>query len=278
VLRQVPIAPPSNGARARDAEPVGSSPSGSSPFGSPLEDSRLAGSPPSGSSADRGWVRGAPVASPRSTPAERALAAAGQAESLEALRAALAGFDGCALRETASHLVWAEGDPQSGLLLIGAPPGADEDRAGTPFAGREGALLDQMLASIGLSRPGLLLAPLIPWRPPGGRSPNPGELAQCLPFLHRLVVLAEPRRIVLLGGLATRSLLGATAGRRRGSVVWLEWSVPGSARPVPVPVLALPGLGALLKTPALRKDAWAGLRLLRRALDAEPAVTSDTAV
>jgi DNA polymerase len=209
----------------------------------------------------------APAASaPRGTPAERAVAAAGQADSLAGLRAAIAAFDGCALRETASHLVFAEGNLDAGLLLIGEPPGSDEDRAGTPFAGREGALLDKMLASIGLDRSGLLLAPLIPWRPPGGRTPNPGELTVCLPFLQRIIALAEPRRIVLLGGLAARTLLGPTAARRRGPVGWVDWTVPGMA--TPVPTLALPGLAALLKTPALRKDAWAGLRLLRRALDA----------
>ena len=212
----------------------------------------------------------APAATPasRGTPAERALALAGQAESLDALRAAIASFDGCPLRDTASHLVFAEGDPTTGLLLIGEPPGSDEDRAGTPFAGVEGALLDKMLASIGLDRSGVLLAPLIPWRPPGGRTPNPGELALCRPFLHRLVALAQPRRVVLLGALAARDLLGAAAGRRRGAVGWVDWAVPGLRGAVPA--LALPGLAALLKTPALRKEAWAGLRLLRRTLDAEP--------
>jgi DNA polymerase len=206
-----------------------------------------------------------PPPAARGTPAERAIALAGQAGTLEALRAAVAAFDGCALRETASHLVFAEGNPDGGLLLIGEPPGADEDRSGTPFAGREGALLDKMLTSIGLDRSGLLLAPLIPWRPPGGRSPNPGELAVCLPFLQRIVALAAPRRVVLLGGLAARTLLGPTAGRRRGAVDWVAWPVPGVGEPVPA--LALPGLAALLKTPGLRKDAWAGLRRLRRALD-----------
>jgi DNA polymerase len=206
------------------------------------------------------------AAAARASPAERAISVAAQAGSLAALRAAIADFDGCGLRDTASHLVFAEGDPDAGLLLIGEPPGADEDRSGTPFAGREGALLDRMLASIGLERSRLLLAPLIPWRPPGGRAPNPAELTVCLPFLHRVVTLAEPRHVVILGGLAARSLLGAAAGRRRGNPAWQDWAVPGLGGPVPT--LALPGLNALLKTPMLKRDAWAGLRLLRKALDA----------
>lgn len=213
-----------------------------------------------------------PVAAPakpsgRRTPAERAEAAAALADNLGALRAAITAFDGCPLRDTASHAVLAEGSPSSGLLLIGEPPCADEDRAGRVFAGREGALLDRMLASIGISRGSLLLTPLIPWRPPGGRPPNPGELTVCLPFLHRLITLAAPHRLVISGGLAARTLLGAQAPRRRANPGWADCRIPGLAEPIPA--LILPGLAMLLKTPGLRRDAWAGLRLLRRTIDNE---------
>jgi uracil-DNA glycosylase family 4 len=201
----------------------------------------------------------------RGTPAERALAAAGQASNLEDLRAAIAAFDGCALRDTAGHLVFAEGDPTAGLLLIGEAPGADEDRTGHVFAGREGALLDKMLASIHLKRDHMLMTPLIPWRPPGGRPPNPGEIAVCLPFLHRLISLARPTRVVLLGALAAHSLLPATARRRRSTPAWVDAAIAGI--PEAIPFLPLPGMSALLKNPLERREAWAGLRLLRRALD-----------
>ena len=93
-----------------------------------------------------------PAGVPAGVPAERAMAAAGQAGSLDALRDAIAAFDGCVLRDTASHLVWAEGDPDSPVLVVGDVPGREEDRSGHPFAGPDGALLDQMLASIGLTR------------------------------------------------------------------------------------------------------------------------------
>jgi DNA polymerase len=197
--------------------------------------------------------------------AERAAGLALGAATLESLRAALAGFDGCGLRDTASHLVFAEGDASSTTLIIGEAPGREEDRSGHAFAGPEGALLDQMLGSIGLERGSLMLAPLLPWRPPGGRPVNAGELLACLPFLHRLIVLLGPRRLVIFGGTATRALLGPV--RRRGARGWVEVAVPGLG--APLPGLALPGLADMLKTPLLRRDAWAGLRLLRRALDDE---------
>jgi uracil-DNA glycosylase len=202
---------------------------------------------------------------PRGSAGERAPALAGQAATLDELRAAVAGFDGCALRDTASNLVFAEGDPASTSLIIGEPPGREEDRGGHPFAGPDGQLLDQMLASIQLARAELMLTPLLPWRPPGGRPPSPGELAICLPFLHRLIALLKPHRVVLFGGTAARALLPQTQIRRRNPRGWIEVNIPGV--PSTLPALALPGLSEMLKNPPLRRDAWVGLRLLRRSID-----------
>ncbi len=201
------------------------------------------------------------VSQPHSTPAEHALQAAAGANTLEQLRTAIAAFDGCALRDTASHLVFAEGDPAADLLLIGDPPSADEDRSGTPFAGPAGAYLDRMLASIGLNRSNLLLTPLIPWRPPGDRPPSPAELTICLPFLHRLIALAAPRRLLLLGPLPARSLLPQATSRRRARGAWIDTAEGTPALPTFSPA-------ELMRSPKDRRAAWADLRLLRRTLDA----------
>jgi len=196
------------------------------------------------------------------TPAERALRSATAATTLEQLRSAIAAFDGCALRDTASNLVFAEGNPAASLLVIGDPPGAPEDRSGTPFAGPGGAYLDRMLASVGLQRGNLLLSHLIPWRPPGDRPPSAGELALCLPFLLRLIAIAAPRRLLLLGPLVARSLLPQTASRRRQRGAWIDTTVGMPALPTFSPA-------ELMRTPKDRRAAWADLRLLRRTLDAE---------
>jgi DNA polymerase len=208
---------------------------------------------------------------PRPAPAERVVQSAAAAGTLADLRAAIAAFDGCALRDTASNLVFAEGDPAASILLIGDPPGVPEDRSGTPFAGAAGAYLDRMLGSIGLAREQLMLTPLIPWRPPGDRPPNAGELALCLPFLHRLIAIVAPRRLLLLGPLAARSLLPQTASRRRPRGAWIDIPIPGLARPVP----ALPTFSPaeLMRSAKDRRAAWADLRLLRRTLDADAAAS-----
>jgi uracil-DNA glycosylase len=224
-------------------------------------------SPPPLAGGGRGEGAPASTATLRPTAAERALQTAATATTLADLRAAIAGFDGCALRDTASNLVFAAGDPAASLLLIGDPPSAAEDRSGTPFAGPAGDYLDRMLASIGLDRGKLLLTPLIPWRPPGDRPPSAAELTVCLPFLHRLIGLAVPRRLLLMGPLAARSLLPQAASRRRPRGAWMDAAIPGTSLVLP----ALPTFSAaeLMRSPKDRRAAWADLRLLRRTLDAD---------
>ena len=216
-----------------------------------------AGAPPAPTGPDTG--RGAV---PPAAAAAAELAAT--ADTLPALRAAIARFDGCALKATAANLVFAEGDPDAGLLLIGEAPSDADDRAGRPFAGPAGAYLDKMLTSIGLDRSRLLLAPLVPWRPPGDRPPSSAERAACRPFLHRLIVLVRPRRVVLLGPLVVQDLLGPG---RRGKEAWRALTVPPLD---PIPTLASQDPGILLRTPGpARRRAWAELRLLRRGLDTD---------
>jgi uracil-DNA glycosylase len=221
--------------------------------------------------AGGGWEEGAPTrpATSRPTPADRAFQSAAAATTLEDLRAAIAAFDGCALRDTASNLIFAEGDPSATLLLIGDPPGADEDRSGAAFAGPAGDYLDRMLAAISLERGQLVMAPLIPWRPPGDRPPSQAEIAVCLPFLHRLIALVAPRRLLLMGLLATRSLLPQAASRRRPRGEWMDAAIPGTSLVLP----ALPTFSAieLMRAPKDRRAAWDDLRLLRRTLDADAA-------
>jgi uracil-DNA glycosylase family 4 len=201
--------------------------------------------------------------------ADRARQAAAAANTLDELRAAIAHFDGCALRDTASNLVFAQGNAAADLLLVGDAPTGDDDRSGTPLSGSVGAYLDRMLASIGLDRAALLLVPLIPWRPPGDRPPSASELAACLPFLHRLVALVRPHRLLLLGPLPARYLLPQSASRRRQRGAWADIPIPDSDLVLP----ALPTFGPaeLMRSGKDRRLAWADLRLLRRTLDADAA-------
>ena len=214
-------------------------------------------------------VRAALVAAPVRPigPAARAADIAAAAGTREELRAALAAFDGCALRATATNLVFADGNPDSGLMLIGEAPGAEEDRSGRPFVGPSGQFLDRMLASIGLDRTKFLITNVIPWRPPGNRNPTDGEVLLCIPFLLRHVALTRPRHLVLLGALATKAVTGSNSGIRRLRGKWLEVEIPGL--PQPVPTLPMLHPAYLLRTTGAKRDAWADLLTLRRRLVAD---------
>lgn len=214
---------------------------------------------------------GAPAAPPAPARAggPRAVAAgphpAEAAESLAALAAAVEAYAGCALKETATRTVWAEGPERPGWLIIGDPPGDAEDREGRPFRGPGGAVLERALAGLGLARAAVLLAPLIPWRPPGGRPPSDAELAQCLPFLRRLIALAAPRGVLLCGALPARWLLpgGSLATLRRVRGKWQDLPVPGVEQPFRALATHSP---ALLRGAAERREFWADLRLMRRTI------------
>ena len=209
-----------------------------------------------------------PMAVAQGSAQARAAAVAAAADSLERLREAVLAFDGCPLRDTASHTLFAEGDPGCGLMLIGEVPDAEEDRAGRLFAGAAGELLDRMLASIDLSRDEMLIAPLIPWRPPGDRRVSPLEMATCLPFLHRLLALARPRHLVLMGVRPARALLATEAPLSRLRGRWIPPAGGPATSGLEAPALAMRHPSQLLANPAARKEgarkeAWADLLLLR---------------
>ena len=189
---------------------------------------------------------------------------AAAATTLDELKAALDAFEGCGLRTTATRLAFADGEPRGRVMAVGEAPGAEEDRQGRPFSGRSGQLLDRMLAAVGLDRSQVYIANVVPWRPPGNRTPTPQEVAICRPFIARQIELADPDVLVCLGGPAAQSLLGSKEGIMRLRGRWAEYD---TGRRV---VKALPMLhpAYLLRQPAHKKLAWADLRALRKALDA----------
>ena len=196
----------------------------------------------------------------------RAQIAAEAANTIEALRQALAAFTDCPLAATATHLVFADGNPDAGLVVVGEAPGNDDDAAGRPFAGESGKFLDRMFASIGLSRADMLITTLIPWRPPGNRPPTQAEVQTCLPFLLRHLTLLRPRCVVTLGTLPVRALTGRDETLRKLRGRWLDLQVPG----LPSPVKLLPMLhpAQVPHTAVCKREAWADLITLRKSLSA----------
>ncbi len=187
-------------------------------------------------------------------PARGAASLAAPARSVAELAAAVAAFEGCPLKRTATNLVFADGNPQARLMLVGEAPGGDEDRIGRPFVGVSGQLLDRILAGIGLDRRSAYITNVVFWRPPGNRKPTPAEVAACLPFVERHIELVDPEILVCLGEAAARTLLARTDGITRLRGRWFDYASAGMARPVPAMPTFHPAY--LLRQPAQKRAAW----------------------
>lgn len=188
------------------------------------------------------------------------------ATSIEALQEELARFDGCPLKHTAMNMVFADGNPEAKVMLIGEAPGADEDRQGKPFVGVSGQLLNDMLAAIGLSRDTVYISNVIFWRPPGNRAPTDAELAACLPFVERHIELVKPKVLVLLGGVAAKSLLRTKDGITRLRGCWNVYKPWHAEEQEPIPCLPIYHPAYLLRQPATKRQAWLDLLSLKHKL------------
>ncbi len=188
--------------------------------------------------------------------------AARTAPTLDALRALMETFDGCALKHTATKLVFADGNPQAKVMFVGEAPGRDEDIEGLPFVGRSGKLLDRMIAAIGLDRSKAYIANVIPWRPPGNRTPTPQETQVCLPFIQRHVELVNPDVLVTLGNPSTQALLGTREGIMRTRGKWIDYDT--GTRTIRAVATFHPAY--LLRSPSYKWLSWQDLRAIAKVL------------
>ena len=196
-------------------------------------------------------------------PAQIAKQMAEAASSLEALRAALAGFEHCELKRGARNLVFSDGNPNAQVMIVGEAPGRDEDQQGKPFVGRAGQLLDKMLAAIGLDRQAqeptnaAYITNVVPWRPPQNREPSPEEIAMLTPFLLQHVALIKPSVVVAMGNISCQALLGKRGiSKLRGQLQ--------SCRDTDVIPMFHPAY--LLRNPSAKKLAWDDLLMLKQRL------------
>jgi DNA polymerase len=208
---------------------------------------------PGMSPARRETGRPQPASIPDGAQVARARELAREARTLDELREQLAAFDGCNLKFTAKNLVFADGNPEADLMFVGEAPGRDEDIEGLPFVGRSGQLLNRMLAAIGRDRQSAYIANVIPWRPPGNRTPTPIETEICRPFIERQIELAAPKVLVTLGNPSTKTLLNTQVGimRMRGN-----WQEHRTADGIVIPTMPTLHPAYLLRNPAAKKLAW----------------------
>jgi DNA polymerase len=189
--------------------------------------------------------------------------AARTAPTLEVLRELLEKFDGCALKSTATRLVFADGNPRARIMFVGEAPGREEDLEGLPFVGRSGKLLDRMIAAMGLDRTSAYIANVIPWRPPGNRTPTPQETQICLPFIQRQIELVNPDVLVTLGNPSTQTLLSTREGIMKTRGRWFDYDTGTRV----IRALATFHPAYLLRSPSYKRLSWQDLRSIAKALE-----------
>lgn len=209
--------------------------------------------------------RPAPSTKPQATmpdgaAVEMAKLLATKAMNLEDLKSAMASFEGCNLKRTAKSLVFADGNPEAKLMLIGEAPGKDEDIQGLPFVGRAGQLLDKQLAAIGLDRRTAYITNVIPWRPPGNRPPTPQEIEICRPFIERHIELIKPDTILMLGGSSAKTLLKTKDGIMKLRGKWSDVKTDA----ISVRAIATLHPAYLLRQPLHKKLVWQDLLALKQ--------------
>jgi len=183
------------------------------------------------------------------------------AKTLEDLRTRISDFDAGLISDHAKQSVFARGNPQADIMVIGEAPGREEDMTGKPFAGKPGQLLDKMLAAINLSEETAYITNVVNWRPPKDRTPNADEIALCLPFIHKHIALVDPKFILIVGNISLGALTGETGiTKQRGQ--WKDITVGGRT----YPALPIYHPSFLLQQPSLKRDAWRDLLALQARL------------
>ena len=184
--------------------------------------------------------------------------------SIEELEEIVKNFSGCELKKRAASTILGEGNHKARIVLIGEAPGADEDRIGKPFVGRCGQLLNKMLAAVNIKREDCYITNILPWRPPGNRTPTDEEIAICLPFLKKQLDIIEPDILLLMGGVALKSLLDVndSVSRMRGK--WLEYTFSSGKK---ASVLATFHPSYLLRSSIQKSKVWIDLIRLKKKLD-----------
>jgi len=254
-------APPSRPAAASPATPERASPPAT------VREASTAAATPSSKGAA---ARAVPPMEATDSVNQNARHIAATCNDLPALRTALEEFDGCALKTTATNLVFGAGTVPADVMIIGEAPGRDEDRQGEPFVGASGQLLDAMLGFVDLYRGrNVYISNILPWRPPGNRQPTGAEIAACLPFMERHIALAAPKVLMFLGGTSAKTLLNRTEGITRLRGRWYEYYSPAleASGLAPIPGMATLHPAYLLRQPAQKRAAWADLLAVRERLD-----------
>ena len=181
-------------------------------------------------------------------------------KTLKDLQYFIENYDECELLETARSTVFCDGNVDAEIMLIGEAPGNQEDIEGKPFVGKSGQLLDKILETININRTNCYISNIIPWRPPGNRNPTAEEISMCLPFIKKHIELVNPKILLLVGSISSKSILNKNLGitKLRG-----EWHIYKEGN-IEVPALPIFHPAYLLRRPNNKSYVMRDILLFKR--------------
>ncbi len=182
-----------------------------------------------------------------------------KSEKLNKLKTKIQLIKNCDLKKNATNLVFADGNINSKIMIIGEGPGANEDVEGKPFVGRAGKLLDKMLSAIKLDRTKVYISNVVNYRPPANRKPTEIEIERYLPYLKSHIEIINPKILVLLGSTALNTLIGSEVVISKARGQWIQKEI-GSAKPW---IIASFHPAFLMRQPEQKKLAWIDLKMIR---------------
>ena len=181
-------------------------------------------------------------------------------KSLNDLQSFIENYDECELSHTARSTVFCDGNADAEIMLIGEAPGNQEDIEGKPFVGKSGQLLDKILKTVNIDRTNCYISNIIPWRPPGNRNPTAEEISMCLPFIKKHIELVNPKILLLVGSISSKSILNKNLGitKLRG-----EWHIYKDGD-IEIPALPIFHPAYLLRRPNNKSYVMRDILLFKR--------------
>tara|TARA_A100001011_G_scaffold399997_1_gene511597 strand:- start:728 stop:1447 length:720 start_codon:yes stop_codon:yes gene_type:complete len=184
-------------------------------------------------------------------------------KKLDDLKKKINSIDDCNLKKNSKQIVFADGNIESKIMIVGEGPGQKEDEMGKPFVGDAGILLDKMLEAIKINRKNIYITNVVNFRPPNNRKPESLEITKYSNYLKEHIAIINPKILILMGSTAMEALFGSKIKISKERGKWKEVIVHNKS------YLAFITFhpAYLLRQPDQKKYSWLDLKIIRKKID-----------
>ena len=182
---------------------------------------------------------------------------------LKNLKQEINSIEDCKLKKNATRLVFADGNIQSLIMIVGEGPGQKEDQLGKPFVGDAGNLLNKMLKAINIEREKIYITNVVNYRPPNNRKPEQSEIYRYSEYLKKHISIIDPKILILMGSTAMEAILGSNKKISKERGLWKEVIIKQNSYKTIVTFHP----AYLLRKPDQKKFSWEDLKIIRKEID-----------